>query len=97
MKGILTCVIALYASSAIAGINDFPKHIEAKCNENGAVLSVSTGETIYMGKSCDTYIPGIGKGSWWSAASSFTVSVGDYEAMFREDLPCALTYCRPNQ
>jgi len=97
MKAVLTFISALYISSALAGINDFPKNIEATCNENGAVLNVSTGETIYLGKSCDAYIPGIGNGSWWYSASGFTVSVGDYEVMFREDLACDLPYCRSNK
>lgn len=55
----------------------------ASINNSGTVLR-NKRETIYLGRSCDAVIPGVGKGWWsWNARGTF-VKVGRYVVMFSD-------------
>ena len=47
--------------------------------EDGAVVvlgrnTIEPGAKYYLGKDCDAYRPGVGKGRWWYAASAFIIA-----------------------
>lgn len=90
------CLFLLAAAPAAATEHTQPAKLAFACNANGAVVETAQGQTIYLGKSCDASIPGLGQGSWWYAASGFMVSVGGQSTKFNNEIPCeALPYCLP--
>ena len=58
----------------------------SETNSSGIVLS-SRGETIYLGKSCDAMIPGVGTGYWAWDGRGTLVLVGRYTVYFPRQVP----------
>ena len=58
----------------------------SETNSSGVVLR-NRGETIYLGKSCDAMIPGVGKGYWTWDGRGTLVLVGRYTVYFPRQVP----------
>ena len=58
----------------------------SETNPSGIVLR-NRGETIYLGKSCDAMIPGVGKGYWTWDGRGTLVLVGRYTVYFPRQVP----------
>ncbi|MGI3167987.1 hypothetical protein ACRARG_02460 [Pseudooceanicola sp. C21-150M6] len=54
-----------------------------ECNENGAALTDRDGTTMYLGRSCDAFVPGHGRGLWHLSNAGFLVEAGSYQRGFR--------------
>ncbi|QFS83849.1 hypothetical protein FIU97_13960 [Roseivivax sp. THAF40] len=93
----LVSALVAFAGPALADGHDRPVRYEHVCSADGAALTLENGQRIYLGKSCDTFVPGHGTGNWWYAASGFWVSAPDFGMKFNgQDAPCpSLPYCQP--
>lgn len=55
-----------------------------KCNKHGAVVSLTDGTILYLGKNCDAARKDGGTGIWWNAASFLGVEVDGNAYMVAE-------------
>lgn len=85
-KAITTSILlCLMATQALANV---------QCNENGAVVTVESGEVYYLGNSCDAAKKSGGVGKWWLSASWIAVEInGTVEATIEFDVECDLPTC----
>ena len=75
-KFILMCAL-LAATIAQAGE-------VVKCNEHGAVVTLTDGTVLYLGKNYDAARKGGGAGKWWNAASFLGVEIDGKSYMVAE-------------
>ena len=98
MKAALAALlVALVAGPGVADVHNTPVDFTHSCNANGAALTLSGGQKVYLSTSCDTFVPGYGAGRWWYAANGFWVEAPGYSMKFPgQDAPCGnLPYCKP--
>lgn len=83
LAGIL--ILGLTAAQALANV---------QCNEHGAVVTLDSGDTYYLGKNCDAAKKGGGEGRWWLAASGIGVEIdGAAAVLIKFDIDCDLPAC----
>ena len=87
------CFVICGASSAFAQtfVTAEGVRYQAACNVHGAVLSpVDPARVpIYLGNTCEAYMPGIGAGTWGWANGGFVARIEGVRIPFgRQDPPC---------
>jgi hypothetical protein len=80
----------LLASALLAAAVAQTKALE--CNENGAVVTLESGDVLYLGKDCDAARKGGGTGTWWNTASFLGVEIDGKAYMVTVEIDC-LPFC----
>ena len=90
MRTLLILTLTLISSTALAQGSQ-------RCNDFGAVVTLNTGETYYLGKDCDASLVGVGEGRWWLTASAYAVEINGLARLLPVEPACELPACWAEQ
>lgn len=87
-------LLSIALNVAIATEHNTPSNLNIECNKNGAEITILNtgifvrGTKLYLGKDCDAFLPEIGSGNWWFAASAFVVEISGNSYRFANEIDC---------